>query len=160
MRRTLALAALLLLAAAPAPAQTRDTAWIGLALENVCPGGRVRLFLHDGERAEGRCGPVTDGRLLVRDSTAAEHGIPLEDVRQVWVRERQFSRGATLGATRGAVVMALVSVFLLHSSCESSDCSGDYGSAMALGALVGLGGGFVIGGAVGALETEWERRYP
>jgi hypothetical protein len=167
LRLVVSAAALLLLAAAPARAQAsegapvnRDTAWVRAAVAGACPGGTVRLHLLAGGAAEGRCGPVMDGRLVLRDRAAAERTVQLESVRSVWVQRRQAGRGATQGAIVGAGTVALASILLVKVGCESNDCSRDHGSAMMLGAIFGGAVGFVVGGITGYASKEWERTYP
>ena len=156
----------LLLAAAPARAQTpavdeaRDTARIRAAVATACPGGHVRLHLLADDVAQGRCGPVMDGRLLLRDGATAERMVPLETVRSVWVQRRLTGRGATRGALVGAGATALVSGFLMETVCQASHCRNDTGITMVLGGVLGGAVGFVVGGIAGSTKTRWERRYP
>lgn len=160
MRPILALAALLLVAAAPAAAQTSDTTAVGAALAAACPGARVRLYQASGGPVQGQCGPVTDGRLLIRDGDGGERAVPLQGVREVWVRERQTQRGALLGAGIGAGTLVLTGVLLVNMACYSSECANDYVLAIQWGALVGGGAGALIGGGIGYLSPEWKRKYP
>jgi hypothetical protein len=167
MRSFLAPAVLLLLAAAPARAQTPDsagvngdTAWIHSVLDDACPGGRVRLYRGSGGPVHGRCGPVMDGRLLVRDADATERAVELRNVREVWVLERQTGQGALIGAGLGAGALILAGSLLVSALCETDDCSGDYVTVFAVGTLVGGGAGSLLGGAIGYLTKGWERKYP
>lgn len=164
--RPLLLAGLLLMAAAPACAQTpdvaeaRDTAWIRAAVATACPGGHVRLHLLEGGSAQGRCGPLMDGRLLLRDGAAAERTVPLETVRSVWVERRLIQEGATRGALIGAGATALLSGFLLETACEASHCRNDTAITMVYGGVIGGFVGLVAGAITGSTKTRWERRYP
>lgn len=159
MRPTIILAALLLLAAAPAAAQTLDTTAVGAAL-TACPGARVRLHQGSGGPVQGRCGPVMDGRLLIRDGDGSERVVPLQGVREVWVHERQTQRGALLGAGIGAGTLVLTGVLLVNMTCYSSECANDYVLAIQWGALIGGGTGAVVGAGIGYLSRDWERKYP
>jgi hypothetical protein len=164
--RTVLAAILLLLAAAPARAQApadaeaRDTAGIRAAVATACPGGHVRLHLLAGGTEQGRCGPVMDGRLLLRDGTAAGRTVELETVRSVWVERRRSREGATRGALIGAGATALVSGVLMETVCQASHCRNDTGITMVLGGVLGGVVGFVVGGIDGSARTRWERRYP
>jgi hypothetical protein len=159
MRAILALA-ILLLAAAPAAAQTTDTTAVGAALSAACPGARVRLYRETGGPVQGGCGPVLDGRLLLRDAGTDEREVPLQGVREVWVHERQTRKGALLGAGIGAGTLVLTGVLLVNMACYSSECANDYLLAVQWGALIGGGTGAVVGAGIGYLSREWERTYP
>lgn len=152
------LAAVALLAAAPLHAQSADSTRAASVLSAACPGARVRLYLA-GDSLEGVCGPVLDGRLVVRRS-GAERAVPLESVREVWLHERQTKRGVIIGAGAGAVVMSLAAVTLVGAFCESSNCAEDYVNVVPFGAVVGGAAGGLIGAGIGYLTREWKRRYP
>ena len=166
MRALLALAALLLIAAAPARAQTSaaaqppDTSRVAAALADACPGSRVRLHGDTGRPVQGRCGPVLDGRLVVTDRAAGERTIPLQSVREVWIHERQTRKGALVGAGVGAGTLVVLGVLLTNLVCYSSECAEDYLLAVQFGTLAGGGTGALVGGAIGYLSRDWERRYP
>lgn len=163
MRAIHAAAFLLLLAAAPAAGQAvdaPDSASVAAALLEVCPGAHVRLYRDTGRLVQGRCGPVLDGRLLVGDRPGDERDVRLREVRQVWVHERQTRDGALVGAGIGAGTLMLAGALLTSMLCESSDCSGDYLIVIQYGTLVGGGAGALLGGAIGYLTRDWERRYP
>lgn len=159
MRPPIIVAALLLLAAAPAAAQATDTTAVGAVLADVCPGARVRLYREAGGPAQGRCGAVMDGRLLVHDGFA-EREVPLRGVREVWVHERQTRRGALLGAGIGAGTLVLTGVLLVNMACYSSECANDYVLAIQWGAIIGGGTGALVGTGIGYLSRDWERKYP
>lgn len=152
------LAALALLSAAPLHAQSADTARADSVLAAECPGARVRLYLV-GDSLEGVCGPLLDGRLVVRHA-GAERTVPLASVREVWLHERQTKRGAIYGAGAGAVVMSVAAVVLVGAFCESSNCAEDYVNVVPFGAVIGGAGGGLIGAGIGYLTRAWERRVP
>lgn len=157
--RPLLLSVLLALLAAPLCAQPSDSATAEVVLATACPGARVRLYRETGGPVQGRCGPVMDSRLLLRDAGADEREVPLASVREVWVHERQTRKGALLGAGIGAGTLVLTGVLLVNMACYSSECANDYVLAIQWGALIGGGTGAVVGAGIGYLSREWERKY-
>lgn len=160
MRALLAVVVLLLLAAAPARAQTADTASIARVLDGPCPGGRVRVHLLLGGSEEGRCGAVMDGRLVLQEGAGAVREVPLTGIRTVWVRERQTGRYALRGALGGAGAMALVGIVLVNTACGTSNCRREYAAPVAAMSLAGGAGGLLVGAVAGYGEVKWKRRYP
>ena len=158
MRPILLILAALLFVAAPLRAQAPDTARVHAVLSAECPGARVRLYLV-GDSTQGVCGPVLDGRLVVR-SAGVERPVALASVREIWVQERQTKRGAVIGAGAGATLLTLAGVAVVAAFCETGDCGGDYANVIPLSVVVGGAGGAVIGAGIGYLTMAWERRYP
>jgi hypothetical protein len=158
MRATLALAALLLLAA-PAAAQAPDTTRAGAALAAVCPGARVRLYRDVGGSVQGTCGPVADARLTVRDGDF-ERAVMLSAVREVWVEERATRRGAMIGGAIGAGVLMGAGYVTVTAMCEGGPCTDDLFLVLPAGFLLGGAAGGLLGGGIGFLTKVWDQHYP
>jgi hypothetical protein len=158
MRRAIFLAALLF-TALPAAAQTADTARIGAALAEACPGARVRLYRDAGGPAQGTCGPVVDARLVVRED-GSEQPVALASVREVWVERRATGRGAAIGGGIGAGLLMVSGYVVVRGMSDGAAYGDDLAVVLPLAALVGGTTGGLIGGGIGYLTKVWERRYP
>ena len=103
--------------------------------------------------------------LLIRKQ-AGEREIPLTSVHGLWVRGRATRHGAKLGAMTLGIFGAIagpVSVGLnriREGGSETAPQAGDYLEAALIGAAVGLVGGALVGGGIGAACHRWNRRYP
>lgn len=141
---------------------------------SVLPGQMPQLEV--GERVRVVAPPFTDGRLVGTVLATNPQGlvlatrstpdqvptveIPLEAIESLEISLGQRSNtlnGLAYGALGGAVLGAAV----VAVSCLAEGCSGDGASAggwIAFGAIVGAGGGAVLGLLVGSLvKTEtWE----
>ena len=144
--------------AGPACAQA-DTARITTALWAACPGAEVRVAAA-ADSVRGYCGPIEDGRLVVRHRTD-EWRIPLTQIDSVWVRQRTTGTGVRRGALWGAVALGGFGLWVGHGLCESpSGCGSDAMQVAGVGALLGALGGLLIGGFIGHTVSVWDRRYP
>ena len=142
-----------------ASAQT-DTARVATALGRVCPGAEIRVAVAPADTVRGSCGPLQDGRLVVRHMTD-EWRIPLADIGGAWVRRRTTGSGARTGMAVGAIALGGFGFFLGNGLCgAASGCGNDHLKMAGLSAVLGALGGALIGSALGHGVQVWERRYP
>lgn len=142
------MAAAFLVPAGGAGAQQADTAHVSASVWTACPGARVRIATRAAETITGRCGPVADGRLLVR-APAGDRQIQLADVDSLWTRKSYVMEATVLLALVGAATGALTAGE--EKRCEESPCTVQYEFGTAeragSGAVAGAGLGLLIGRA-------------
>ncbi|MBB4635169.1 hypothetical protein [Longimicrobium terrae] len=139
-------------------AQAADTARITRAVREICPGAQIRVSLHDGERMEGRCGAVTDARLLVR-TPQGNAQIPLSGVKTLWVQRSYPTEATVLLAAAGAGIGFLVTPERSSAECiAKGNCSNrrDRIISGTTGAFVGA----LAGRFVGPRILSWVRLAP
>ena len=102
-----------------------------------------------------RIGP--DSLWLLRDGHTAGVGLVRTD--SVWVRERNSSRGAVLGAANGAIILGALTGYAAHGLCEVN-CKNSFAKGFFFGGLAGAGGGMVVGALLGSLAHQWKRVAP
>lgn len=163
-RSTLFVATLsaVLAAGTPAPAQVPDSTAARPAFVpqlGLRSGTVVRVAPVGGGRVEGRLLRTTDWALVLGDASG-ERTVRLTPDDSVWVRGRATRRGAVTGGLVGLVLTG-AAVALFYSVCEAGTddpCTGQAGF-MPLG-VGAVGGGALVGAAVGALSPQWRRRHP
>jgi hypothetical protein len=119
----------------------------------------VRVATSGGERAEGRLLRASSQALtLARGDT--ERTLPLGGRDSVWVRGRATTPGAVVGGLAGLALTG-AAVALFYSVCEDGTddpCTGQQ-TFIPFG-IVAVGGGALLGAAVGSLFPRWRRHYP
>jgi uncharacterized hydantoinase/oxoprolinase family protein len=90
-----------------AAAQQADTTPDVLRLRQACTGRMVRVVATSGEMVRGRCGPVEDARLVVRDTAGRVWEMPYGSIRQIQVRRSGARKGAIVGGLAGGVLGGL-----------------------------------------------------
>lgn len=153
----LVFAAAFLLPAGRAGAQQADTAAVSASVWTACPGARVRLALDTGETVEGRCGPVVDGRLLVRVQEE-DRPVQLAQVDTVWTRRSYLTEATLLLAIVGAATGVFVSDET--ETCTAIGCTVEYRFGRAESAAVGAVAGAALGVLIGPRITRWRQRFP
>ena len=159
---TLLSVALVLSAASRALAQNPDSAKSDASIVpalGVRIGAVVRVAHRGGTRVEGPLLRATNNALVL-GVAQGEQVIPINAGDSVWVSGRATKRGAITG---GALGLALTgaAVALFYATCkEGTDdpCTGqDAFVPLGIGTV---GGGALLGAAVGALIPRWHRRQP
>lgn len=134
-------------------------------LEATSPGLPVGKGVAPNVLLEGTLEHWDAHSLLIREPQK-EREIPLTLVRGLWVRGRATRHGAkqgaiilgTLGAIAGPISVGLNRV--REGGSDTAPQVGDYLEAALIGGAVGLIGGALVGGGVGALFHRWNRRFP
>ena len=76
-------------------------------------------------------------------------------VDSLWTRGTSFKTGALVGALLGAALGTGLGV-----ACGETTDDCNTASAVVLFGGLGLGGGGLLGGLIGASQSKWHRRYP
>ena len=156
MRRAIQWCALLILAPSLGAQETPPPAEPVLA--SLAPARPVVRLRADQARVTGRLLAAGGGRAALGIG-ADTQVVWLRAVDSVWTRGRAWKTGAIVG---GAVGMALLGAFtsvIVSGLCEV-DCDNAGLEGAVVGGLVGLGGGALLGAAVGAAIPKWKRRFP
>lgn len=155
-----------LAAGTPAPAQIPErTAPQPALVPQLVPqlglrrGTVVRVAPVGRPRVEGRLLRTTDSALVLSDA-GRERTVRLTPDDSVWVRGRATKSGAVAGGLAGLALTG-AAVALFYSVCEAGTddpCTGQEAFfPLGIGAV---GGGALLGAAVGSLFPQWRRRQP
>lgn len=118
----------------------------------------MRIAAADAPWSDGRCS-LTGGDSILLGQSGLEHRFSVAGVDTLWVRQSNTLRAAWVGGALGAAVLTTLAVLVNTSDlCDQTNCS--YASGIAVGVLVGGGGGALLGATFGALSRRWVRRFP
>lgn len=153
----LAMATAFLVPAGRAGAQQADTARVSASVWTACPGAHVRIATRGAEMVRGRCGPVADGRLLVR-TPSQERQVQLAEIDSLWTRKSYIAEATLLLAAAGAATAALTAGE--QERCTNFGCTVRYELGTAERAGVGAVAGAALGVLIGPRIARWQRRFP
>jgi len=122
-------------------------------------GQRLRIEQPGGARLEGAFSAASgDGLVLAGDLRPAQ--LSGSDIDKLWVRGRATKTGAIVGGIVGLLAGVGYGLLVGEVICNNEDCNADTGAVVAAvglgGALVGAGGGALIGAAI----PRWHLRFP
>jgi hypothetical protein len=149
--KTTVLVSSLLLTMAGAGAGVAQTTTLG-------PGQQVRLW-EQGRPAVHQVDRLTPDSLFLRATPAAPHGMALADIQRMDVRVRRtrsqqvahdMAVGSFAGALAGVAAGLAGGITLCVPRGMSTDCTASPAQAGLILGILGLGGGFVVGGLVGS----------
>lgn len=135
-----------------------DTSRVGRIVREVCPGAQIRASVRGAENVEGRCGAVTDGRLMVlAPRTRSE--IPVMLVDSLWVQRGHTTEATVVLAAAGAAIGFLATPDRVTRECtEQQDCGRD--RVRIISATTGAFVGALAGRFVGPRLLSWVRLAP
>ncbi|HLM67489.1 MAG TPA: hypothetical protein VK358_08180 [Longimicrobium sp.] len=146
-----------------AAAQQADTTPGVLRLRQACAGRAVRVVTASGEMVRGRCGPVEDARLVVRDTAGRVWEMPYASIDRVLVRRSGARKGAIAGGLAGGILGGAWVGLIVNVLCNGDGGSG-CGDDVVIGSLVGAGAGALTGAgagaAIGSVMRVWVPVYP
>ena len=136
-----------LVAAGQAPSSSWDS------VKTIAPGTEVSVAAGNSKPVRGKLEAVTDSNLVIGKSSAA-HSFPKGDIRSVSVKEKGHRlRNVLAGMGVGLAVGLGIGAAISHG-CSGIACGG---IDVAVGGLIGLGGGIVAG--VELPSGKWRQVY-
>lgn len=122
-------------------------------------GQRLRIERPGGARLEGAFSAASgDSLVMAGDLGLAQ--LSDSDIDKLWVRGRATKTGAIIGGIVGLLAGVGYGLLVGEVICNNEDCNADTGAVVAAvglgGALVGAGGGALIGAAI----PKWHLRFP
>jgi len=126
---------------------------VPLSARPVLPAGSWVRVHSAGARTEGQIAVASADTLYL----SGQPPLHLAAADSVWVRKSSWRRGGTVGAIIGGLLAGALAFIGTH--WESTAEPGAGGTTAGV-AVVGAGGGFLLGAAIGAAIPHWERRYP
>lgn len=134
------------------PAALRAQAPLDAAVHRLRPGQMIRVRTLDQGRAEGRLLTLQDNVLrLQRDGSP---DVPVANIESLWVRGRATATGAIVGGLALGLTFGYVATGVCN---DEGDCGG---VEVPAATAVGLAGGALVGGLIGAAIPKWKLRYP
>ena len=119
---------------------------------------RIRIAFSGRDVAEGIFVRATSDSLHLHAENTMR-SLALIELDSLWVARSSVGLGAISGAGAGGILFGILGAIVstgTNSANERCNCP----QLPAAAAVVGVGVGALIGAMVGALHTDWERRYP
>ena len=124
---------------------------VPLSARPVLPAGSWVRVHSAGARTEGQIAVASADTLYL----SGQPPLHLAAADSVWVRKSSWRRGGTVGAVIGGLLAGAFVYAGTHWEGTQPGAGGDTAAA----AVVGAGGGFLLGAAIGAAIPRWQLGY-